>query len=145
MEQTFVMIKPDGVKSEIVKYVIEKLIKNNLSIGDVNIINLNEEFIKEHYAHLVDKPFFPHLKEYMLSGKVISMTVFGKNAISKVRTIMGATNPNKAEKGTIRYLYGNKVDTTRNVMHASDSNESALIELDRFKKYKKVLLKGKSI
>lgn len=58
MEQTFVMIKPDGVKSEIVKYVIEKLIKNNLSIGDVNIINLNEEFIKEHYAHLVDKPFF---------------------------------------------------------------------------------------
>ena len=87
---------------------MEMLLDNNLSITDVNIVNLNEDFIKEHYAHLVDKPFFPHLKEFMMSGKVISMTVFGEDAINKVRKVMGATNPNKAEKGTIRYLYGNK-------------------------------------
>lgn len=141
MEKTFVMIKPDGVKQKLFKTIMEELLKNNLSIADVNIINLNEEFIKEHYSHLVDKPFFPHLKEFMMSGPVISMEVFGENAINKVRNIMGATNPNKAEKGTIRYLYGNKEDVTCNVMHASDSPENAQIELNRFNKYRKVLTK----
>lgn len=141
MEETFVMIKPDGVKQKLFKTIMEELLKNNLSIADVNIINLNEEFIKEHYSHLVDKPFFPHLKEFMMSGPVISMKVFGEDAINKVRNIMGATNPNKAEKGTIRYLYGNKEDVTCNVMHASDSTENAKIELNRFNKYRKVLTK----
>lgn len=143
METTFVMIKPDGVKQKLFKNIMEMLLDNNLSITDVNIVNLNEDFIKEHYAHLVGKPFFPHLKEFMMSGKVISMTVFGEDAINKVRKVMGATNPNKAEKGTIRYLYGNKEDTTCNVMHASDSKENALIELNRFNKYRKVLTKRK--
>ena len=82
METTFVMIKPDGVKQKLFKNIIEMLLDNNLSITDVNIVNLNEDFIKEHYAHLVDKPFFPHLKEFMMSGKVISMTVFGEDAIN---------------------------------------------------------------
>lgn len=143
MEQTFVMIKPDGFKQKIFKDVMEMLLKNGLSIKDVNIVNLNEDFIKEHYSHLTDKPFFPHLQEFMLSGPIISITVFGENAISKVRNIMGATNPNKAEKGTIRYIYGNKEDVTCNVMHASDSKENALIELNRFNRYKKLLLKNK--
>lgn len=141
MEETFVMIKPDGVKQKIFKNVMEKMLDNGLSIKDVNIVKLNEEFINEHYSHLIDKPFFPHLKEFMLSGPIISMTIFGKDAINKVRKIMGATNPNKAEKGTIRYLYGNKEDVTCNVMHASDSKENALIELNRFKKFKKELKK----
>ena len=141
MEKTFVMIKPDGVKQNLFKTIMEELLKNNLSICDVNLVKLNEEFIKEHYAHLVDKPFFPHLRDFMMSGTVISMTVFGEDAINKVRNIMGATNPNKAEKGTIRYLYGNKEDVTCNVMHASDSVENAEIELNRFKKYRKVLTK----
>lgn len=146
MEKTFVMIKPDGVKQKLFKNIMEMILENNLSICDVNIVNLNEDFIKEHYSHLVDKPFFPHLKEFMMSGKVISMTVYGEDAIKKVRALMGATNPNKAEKGTIRYLYGNKEDTTCNVMHASDSNENALTELNRFNKYRKVLVRnGKNI
>ena len=139
MEKTFVMIKPDGVEQKLFKYVMERFLDNDLSICDVNIVNLNEDFIKEHYAHLIDKPFFNHLKEFMLSGPIISMTVFGENAISKVRNIMGATNPNKAEKGSIRFIYGNKEDVTRNVMHASDSKENAQIELNRFNKYRKIL------
>lgn len=145
MEETFVMIKPDGFRKKIFKNVMERMLDLGLSIKDVHIVNLNDDFIKEHYAHLVDKPFFPHLQEFMLSGPIISMTVFGDDAINKVRTLMGATNPNKAEKGTIRYIYGNKEDVTCNVMHASDSKENALIELNRFNKYKKVLLKRKSI
>lgn len=144
MEETFVMIKPDGFRKKIFKNVMERMLYLGLSIKDVHIVNLNDDFIKEHYAHLVDKPFFPHLQEFMLSGPIISMTVFGDDAINKVRTLMGATNPNKAEKGTIRYIYGNKEDVTCNVMHASDSKENALIELNRFNKYKKVLLKRKS-
>ena len=143
MEKTFVMIKPDGVEQKLFKYVMERFLDNDLSICDVNIVNLNEDFIKEHYAHLIDKPFFNHLKEFMLSGPIISMTVFGENAISKVRNIMGATNPNKAEKGSIRFLYGNKEDVTRNVMHASDSKENAQIELNRFNKYRKLLKRTK--
>lgn len=144
MEETFVMIKPDGFRKKIFKNVMERMLDLGLSIKDVHIVNLNDDFIKEHYAHLVDKPFFPHLQEFMLSGPIISMTVFGDDAINKVRTLMGATNPNKAEKGTIRYIYGNKEDVTCNVMHASDSKENALIELNRFNKYKKMLLKRKS-
>ena len=144
MEETFVMIKPDGFRKKVFKNVMERMLDLGLSIKDVHIVNLNDDFIKEHYAHLVDKPFFPHLQEFMLSGPIISMTVFGDDAINKVRTLMGATNPNKAEKGTIRYIYGNKDDVTCNVMHASDSKENALIELNRFNKYKKVLLKRKS-
>lgn len=144
MEETFVMIKPDGFRKKIFKNVMERMLDLGLSIKDVHIVNLNDDFIKEHYAHLVDKPFFPHLQEFMLSGPIISMIVFGDDAINKVRTLMGATNPNKAEKGTIRYIYGNKEDVTCNVMHASDSKENALIELNRFNKYKKVLLKRKS-
>lgn len=141
MEKTFVMIKPDGVKQKLFKTIMEELLKNDLSICDINIVNLNEEFIKEHYSHLVDKPFFNHLKEFMLSGKIIAMTVFGENAINKVRDIMGATNPNNAKEGTIRYLYGNKEDVTCNVMHASDSKENAEIELKRFKTFKKTFKK----
>ena len=144
MEETFVMIKPDGFRKKVFKNVMERMLDLGLSIKDVHIVNLNDDFIKEHYAHLVDKPFFPHLQEFMLSGPIISMTVFGDDAINKVRTLMGATNQNKAEKGTIRYIYGNKEDVTCNVMHASDSKENALIELNRFNKYKKVLLKRKS-
>ena len=143
MEKTFVMIKPDGVEQKLFKYVMERFLDNDLSICDVNIVNLNEAFIKEHYAHLIDKPFFNHLKEFMLSGPIISMTVFGENAISKVRNIIGATNPNKAEKGSIRFIYGNKEDVTRNVMHASDSKENAQIELNRFNKYRKILKRTK--
>ena len=75
MEKTFVMIKPDGVEQKLFKYVMERFLDNDLSICDVNIVNLNEDFIKEHYAHLIDKPFFNHLKEFMLSGPIISMTV----------------------------------------------------------------------
>ena len=139
MEETFVMIKPDGFRKKVFKNVMERMLDLGLSIKDVHIVNLNDDFIKEHYAHLVDKPFFPHLQEFMLSGPIISMTVFGDDAINKVRTLMGATNPNKAEKGTIRYIYGNKEDVTCNVMHASDSKENALIELNRFNRYKKIL------
>ena len=75
----------------------------------------------------------------MLSKEVIFMTVFGENAISKVRNIIGATNHNKTKKDNIRFIYWNKEDVTRNITHASNSKENAEIELNRFNKYRKIL------
>lgn len=141
MENTFVMIKPDGVKKKVFKDVIKTFLNNNLEVSNVRITTLDEELVNEHYSHLLDKDFYPHLKEFMLSGPVITMTISGDDAVSKVRKIIGATNPTKAEEGTIRALYGNKVDTTQNVIHASDSVENAEIEIKRFNDYQKRCIK----
>ena len=141
MENTFVMIKQDGVKKKVFKDVIETFLNNNLEVSNVRITTLDEELVNEHYSHLLDKDFYPHLKEFMLSGPVITMTISGDDAVSKVRKIIGATNPTKAEEGTIRALYGNKVDTTQNVIHASDSVENAEIEIKRFNDYQKRYIK----
>lgn len=135
MEETFVMIKPDGYKMNVFNDVVKTFIINGLGVMNINVLELDEDLISEHYSHLIDKPFFPHLKEFMLSGPVITMTVVGENAVSKVRELIGATNPNNAVKGTIREKYGNKIDTTQNVIHASDSVINAQIEIERFNSY----------
>lgn len=132
MESTFVMIKPDGFSKKVFKEVMELFLKNGLSISNVVITKLDKELVDEHYSHLVGRDFYPHLQEYMLSGSVITMTVTGEDAISKVRSLIGATNPNKAAPGTVRFIYGDHEDTTKNVIHASDSVESAQTEIKRF-------------
>lgn len=133
MECTFVMIKPDGYKKNILKNVIEIFLSNGLSIGNVNITTLDEMIVSEHYNHLVNMPFYPELQEYILSGPVVTMNVFGENAINKVRDLVGATDPKKALPGTIRYIYG--TDKMKNCLHASDSKENADLELKRFRTF----------
>ena len=137
MEKTFVMIKPDGFEKKVFKEVMERFLKEGLSISNVNITKLDEQLVSEHYSHLLEKPFFPELASFMQSGPVITMTIFGEDAVLKVRSIIGATNPAKAERGTIRALYGDKEDVSHNVIHASDSIENAQIELERFDNYQK--------
>ena len=137
MEKTFVMIKPDGFQKKVFKEVMERFLKEGLSISNVNITKLDEQLVSEHYSHLLEKPFFPELASFMQSGPVITMTIFGEDAVLKVRSIIGATNPAKAERGTIRALYGDKEDVSHNVIHASDSIENAQIELERFDNYQK--------
>ena len=141
MEKTFVMIKPDGLEKKVFKEVMELFLEEGLSIENIIITTSDEELVNEHYSHLLDRDFYPHLKEYLLSGPVVTMTVFGHNAISKVRNMIGATNPLKAAEGTIRALYGNKEDTTQNVIHASDSIENAELEIKRFDNYQKRLVR----
>jgi len=141
MENTFVMIKPDGVSKKVFKTVMETFLNNGLTIYNVQLMKLDEELIREHYSHLVEKDFFPHLKEFMLSGPVIAMNVYGEEAVKKVRDIIGATNPNKALPGTIRAIYGDKEDITKNVIHASDSKENGIVEIERFNKYHAKYLK----
>ena len=93
---------------------------------------LDEEIIREHYAHLVDKPFYPTLELFMMSGPVMAMIVEGENAVSRVRSLMGATDSKDALPGTIRGDYGDKTCCTYNIIHGSDSLENAEIEINRF-------------
>mgnify|MGYP005776908487 FL=1 len=134
-ERTYVMLKPDGVRKHLLLEVIKRFEQNNLMITNLKEMKLTEELIHEHYAHVSDKPFFPKLEEYMLSGPVIAMIIEGEDAVNRVRKLMGPTNCKEALPGTIRGDYGSKDDKTcrtYNVIHGSDSVENAEIEVNRF-------------
>lgn len=134
-ERTYAMLKPDGVKMGLFPEVVERFKNVGLEITHTKEMVLNEEILKEHYAHVADKPFFPELEKYMLSGPVIAMIVEGEDAVNRVRELMGPTNCKEALPGTIRGDYGSKDDKTcrtYNVIHGSDSVENAEIEVNRF-------------
>ncbi|MDD3621455.1 MAG: nucleoside-diphosphate kinase [Methanofollis sp.] len=127
MEQTFVMIKPDGVQRGIVGAIISRLETKGLKLVAAKLTTLSEETVMEHYAEHVEKPFFPSLKAYVMSGPVLTMVWEGKDAIAIVRRLVGATNPAEAAPGTIRGDMG--METGKNVIHASDAPESANREI----------------
>ena len=131
-EYTYAMLKPDGVKKNLLPEVIKRFNDAGLIVDNVKEMQLTENIIKEHYAHLLDKPFYPTLEEYMLSGPVIAMIVEGENAVKKVRTLMGATNSKDALPGTIRGDFGDKTCCTYNIIHGSDSVHNAEVEIHRF-------------
>lgn len=135
-ELTYVMIKPDGVKQHLFSTICHIFLQNDLDIIEIQDERLlNKDLVREHYAHLVDKPFYPELESFMLSGPVIPMIICGENAVSKVRELIGPTNVRKAQEespNSIRALYGNPDSGSANVIHASDSKENALIEIKRF-------------
>ncbi len=132
MERTYAMLKPDGVRKQLLDEVIRRFENAELSVSHVKEMQLDEEIVKKHYAHLLDKPFYPTLESFMLSGPVIAMIVEGENAVSKVRELMGATDSKDALPGTIRGDYGDKTCCTYNIIHGSDSVENAEIEIHRF-------------
>lgn len=132
IEKTYCMLKPDGVKKQLLKEVITRFENSNLTVSNIKHMNLTQEIVKEHYSHLLDKPFYPILEEFMLSGEVIAMIVEGEDAVNKVRTLMGATNSKDALPGTIRGDFGDKTCCTYNIIHGSDSVENANIEIKRF-------------
>ena len=128
VEQTLAIIKPDGIKNAI--KIIEMIYNEGLKIEKYEVRKLDEEILKEHYAHIVDKPFYPKLENYMLSSEVVLMILEGVNAVDKLRNLMGPTDSTKAQKGTIRGEFG--IDITYNAIHGSDSKENAEIEINRF-------------
>ena len=128
VENTLAIIKPDGVKNA--TKIIEMIYKSGLKIKNYEVKMLDKEILSEHYAHLLDKPFYPELESYMLSGEVILMILEGMNAVENFRTLMGPTDSKKAFKGTIRGEFG--TDITQNAIHGSDSKENAEIEIERF-------------
>jgi len=129
-ERTFVMVKPDGVERGVIGEVISRLERKGLKIVGMKMLKIDESLAKDHYAEHKGKPFFDSLVAYITSGPVVTMVVEGKEAIRVVRTLVGATNPRDASPGTIRGDFG--MDLGRNIIHASDSEESAKREISLF-------------
>ncbi|MDO5015019.1 MAG: nucleoside-diphosphate kinase [Clostridia bacterium] len=130
MEKTFVMLKPDALQRHLVGQIISRIESKGYKITQYKSALLTEDLLREHYAHIVDKPFFPQVLEYMTSGPVLLMKVEGENVVLGIRKLMGATKFENAEPGTIRGDFA--LSTEANVIHGSDSVENAEIELKRF-------------
>ncbi len=137
MERTFVMIKPDAVQRGLIGEIISRLERKGLKIVAMKMLNVDRDLAERHYAEHRDKPFFQSLVDYITSGPVVAMVVEGKNAVKVVRTLVGATNPQEALPGTIRGDFG--MDIGRNVIHASDSLESAEREISLFFKPEEII------
>lgn len=127
MERTFVMVKPDGVRRKLVGRIIERIEQRNFDIVAMNMLTPSRELAEAHYAVHKGKEFYEPLLEFIISGPVVAMVVEGENSIMLMRNMMGATNPKNALSGTIRGDY--TISTRENLIHSSDSTESAAYEL----------------
>ena len=128
--KTFFMIKPDGVKRNLIGEVVSRVEKEGFVITKMKMMSISDDLAKRHYAEHSEKPFFNDLVDFITSGPVVAMEVEGEDAVSEIRRIMGATNPSDAEPGTIRADLATKLE--ENVVHGSDSEESAERELSLF-------------
>lgn len=127
MEETLVLIKPDGVKRQICGEILTRYERKGLIIKAMKLLQTPKELAQEHYAEHKDKLFFGELVDFITSGPVLAFVLAGKNAVTSVRTINGATNPVDATPGSIRGDYALTMDS--NVVHASDSVDSAAREI----------------
>lgn len=121
------MVKPDGVQRGLVGEVIRRIEQRGLKIVALKMNTISKDLAKKHYSEHAQKPFFNSLIDFITSGPSVSMVVEGKNAVSVMRAINGTTNPVNAATGTIRGDFA--LDTGRNIVHASDSVESAKKEI----------------
>ena len=128
-EKTILIVKPDGVQRGLVGDVIKRLETKGLKIVGLKMMHLSEDKLKEHYAHHVEKPFYPGLEAFMRSCPVVTICAEGMGAIGAVRLIAGVTNAGEADAGTIR---GDLAMGFANVVHCSDSIDTAKAEVARF-------------
>jgi len=127
MERSLVLVKPDAMERELAGAILARLQGAGLHLAALRMLQIDRPMAERHYAVHRDKPFFKELVEYITSRPVVAAVFKGENAISRIRKIMGATDPAKAEPGTIRRDYG--IDVQRNSTHASDSPETAEYEI----------------
>ncbi|HEX5723187.1 MAG TPA: nucleoside-diphosphate kinase [Acidimicrobiia bacterium] len=130
MERTFIMIKPDGVARGLIGEVIGRFERKGLTLTNLRMLTIDAELAHNHYAEHVDKGFFKELLSFITSGPVVAMEWSGEGAVNAARAVIGPTDPMKAGPGTIRGDYGLAV--TQNIVHGSDSPESAERELGLF-------------
>ena len=130
VEKSLIIIKPDAVQKRVVGKIISRFEDAGFDIEQMKMMEIGEDLATRHYREHVDKDFFKTLLKYICSGPVIVMIVKGPGAIKKARGLMGPTDSKKAPSGTIRGDFG--VDTTINVVHGSDSRESADREIELF-------------
>ncbi|KMZ59633.1 Nucleoside-diphosphate kinase [Zostera marina] len=127
MEQTFIMIKPDGVQRGLIGEIIGRFEKKGFSLKGLKFVNVERAFAEKHYADLSSRPFFGLLVDYIISGPVVAMVWEGKNVVVTGRKLIGTTNPADSPPGTIRGDYG--IHIRRNIIHGSDAVESATKEI----------------
>lgn len=130
VERTLAIIKPDAVKRNLAEQILAQIRKEGFRIVAQKTLELTRKQAEGFYAVHRDKPFFPSLTDFMSSGKVIVLVLEGENAIGRWREVMGTTDPAQAAAGTIRRQYA--TDTQHNVVHGSDSSETAAFEIGYF-------------
>ena len=128
--KTFFMIKPDGVKRNLIGEVISRVEDKGFEITKIKMMIISQSLAEEHYGEHKDKPFFKDLVKFITSGPVVAMQVEGENVVAQVRNLMGATNPSDATPGSLRGDLATELD--KNVVHGSDSDASADRELNLF-------------
>ncbi len=130
MQRTLILLKPDAVKGKFCGKVIDRFESAGFTIRGCKMISLSPAILKEHYAHVADKPFYPEIETFMSSVPVIALVLEGEDIIAKMRDMLGVTDSRKAAPGTLRATFGK--DVMINVAHASDSLETAEKEVKRF-------------
>ncbi|MBE6516734.1 MAG: nucleoside-diphosphate kinase [Thermoplasmata archaeon] len=130
MERTYLMVKPDGVQRGICGEIVSRFEKKGLKLVAMKLMVIPKEVAENHYGEHKDKPFFPSLISYITSGPVLAMVWEGESAVSVCRNMMGKTNPKESAPGTIRGDFG--MQTGMNIIHGSDSVESAEREISIF-------------
>ncbi len=130
MERTFVAVKPDGIQRGLIGEVISRLERRGLKLVGIRLMVVDEDLARLHYAEHVNRPFFPSLVDFITSGPIVAMIWEADNAVALSRQTIGSTNPAEATPGTIRADLG--IDTSRNIVHGSDSPESAEREINLF-------------
>ncbi|XP_068439946.1 nucleoside diphosphate kinase-like [Clinocottus analis] len=126
-ERTFIAIKPDGVQRGIIGEVIKRFETKGFKLVAMKMKHASEDLLNQHYIDLKDRPFFPTLIKYMSSGPVVAMVWEGKGAVKTGRVMLGETNPAESKPGTIRGDFC--IDVSKNIIHGSDSVESAKKEI----------------
>jgi nucleoside-diphosphate kinase len=130
MERSLVLVKPDAMKRELAGAIIARLQKLGLKLVAAKMLHADKTLARKHYAVHKDKPFYDDLVNYITSAPIVACVFEGKNAVATIRKAMGATDPAKAEKGTIRADFGESLE--RNSVHGSDSPDNAEIEISLF-------------
>lgn len=130
MQRSLILLKPDCVENSHIGEVVSRFENAGYSIIGSKVVQLDDALLAEHYAHVSDLPFFPEIAAFMSSCPVLALVLEGENVIQGVRDLVGPTDSTIAPKGTIRGDLG--TDRMRNIVHASDSPESALAEINRF-------------
>ena len=130
MERTFLMVKPDGVQRNLIGEIVSRFESKGYQLVGAKLMNISQELAEQHYGEHKERPFFGELVTFMTSGPVLLMALTGENAVLRNREIMGATDPAKADAGTIRKQFGSNIE--RNAIHGSDAPETAAFEIGYF-------------
>jgi nucleoside-diphosphate kinase len=130
MQTTLILLKPDCITKAHCGEVLQRFERAGFRLRGCKMMRLGRELLREHYSHIAAKPFFPEVETFMQSSPVIAVALEAEGVIEKVRALVGPTDARKAAKGTVRGDFG--VDVMVNVVHASDSPETARVELARF-------------